>query len=131
MWKFQNSACLSVVLWDTCDSSLVDVSEAFMVASYENFFFFFFFEGLYFQENFIWKTSILKTRTIKSLKEEEIPSGIGNWVEEYIRYCSEVDIQFLAIMYSDFHYASFNIKTIRVLVNYKAQKLASRNDSQN
>ena len=38
------------------------------------FFFFFFFEGLHFQENFIWKTSILilKTRTIKSLKEEEI-----------------------------------------------------------
>ena len=32
----------------------------------------FFFEGLYFQENFIWKTSILKTRTIKSLKEEFI-----------------------------------------------------------
>ena len=31
------------------------------------FFFFFFFEGLYFQENFIWKTSILKTRSIKSL----------------------------------------------------------------
>ena len=27
------------------------------------------------QKNFIWKTSILKTRTIKSLKEEEIPSG--------------------------------------------------------
>ena len=36
---------------------------------------FFFFEGLYFQENFIWKTSILKTRTIKSLKEEEIFSA--------------------------------------------------------
>ena len=34
-------------------------------------FFFFFWERLYFQENFIWKTSILKTRTIKSLKEEE------------------------------------------------------------
>ena len=33
--------------------------------------FFFFLEGLYFQENFIWKTLILKTRTIKSLKEEE------------------------------------------------------------
>ena len=29
----------------------------------------------FFQENFIWKTSILKRRTIKSLKEEEIPSG--------------------------------------------------------
>ena len=29
-------------------------------------FFFFFFEGLYFQESFIWKTSILKTRKIKS-----------------------------------------------------------------
>ena len=29
-------------------------------------FFFFFFEGLYFtKKNFIWKTSILKTRTIK------------------------------------------------------------------
>ena len=26
--------------------------------------FFFFFEGLYFQGNFIWKTSILKTRTM-------------------------------------------------------------------
>ena len=36
----------------------------------------FFSEGLYFQENFIWKTSILKTRTIKSLKEEET----GKWV---------------------------------------------------
>ena len=34
--------------------------------------FFYFFEGLYFQENFIWKTSIFKTKTIKSLKEEEI-----------------------------------------------------------
>ena len=37
----------------------------------ETFYFIFFFEGLYFQENFIWKISILKTRTIKSLKEEE------------------------------------------------------------
>ena len=37
----------------------------------------FFFEGNLFYEkkNFIWKTSILKTRTIKSIKEEEISPG--------------------------------------------------------
>ena len=47
----------------------------------------FFFEELYFQENFIWKTSILKTRTIKSLKEEEIPSGtIYIYCSAYLYY---------------------------------------------
>ena len=38
------------------------------------FYLYIFFEGLYFQENFIKKTSKLKTRTIKSLKEDEIKS---------------------------------------------------------
>ena len=32
----------------------------------------FFFEGLYIQENLIWKTSILKTRTIQKLKTANI-----------------------------------------------------------
>ena len=41
------------------------------VGNLENFIIFFF-ERLYFQKNFIWKTSVLKTRTIKSLKQEEI-----------------------------------------------------------
>ena len=45
------------------------------------FFFFFFFEGLYFffKKTLFEKTSILKSRTIKSLKEEEIPS----WTKYY------------------------------------------------
>ena len=46
---------------------IINVKQCLTPAVFYFFFFFFFFMELYFQEKFIWKTLILKTRTIKSV----------------------------------------------------------------
>ena len=60
----------------TCWMTYIKIRKLFY-QMYDRFFAFIIFlrDFILQKKNFIWKTSMLKTRTVKSLKEEEIPSG--------------------------------------------------------